>query len=347
MYTISAEELHSLVSRVMVAVGADNANAERVAQALVSSDISGVDTHGVFHLPLYVSDIKSGYILPSAKPEIIKETATTALIGGNWTFGFVAAKYALDLLVRKVRENNISVVGIVQANHIGRVGEYSEMAAAEGVICFVWGSGYSEHEPTTVPYGGRTKVLHTNPLSMGFPLGNQPPMLLDFATTAISGSKVELSGRKNMKVDPGSIVDKNGDPTVNPGDFFNGGALLPFGGHKGYSIMMAVEFLGRIFTGSDTYADPDRGGVYMRHQGITIMGMKADTFSSIDDYETRASEMSRRVRSVPPAKGFKEVLLPGDVEARAREKRKLEGVPLADEVWDMLTDLAKSLNVEI
>ena len=110
MYTISAEELHSLVSRVMVAVGADNANAERVAQALVSSDIAGVDTHGVFHLPLYVADIKSGYILPSAKPEIIKETATTALIGGNWTFGFVAAKYALDLLVQKVRENNIAGV---------------------------------------------------------------------------------------------------------------------------------------------------------------------------------------------------------------------------------------------
>ena len=347
MHTITAEELHGLVARVMVSVGSDQANADRVADSLVSSDLADVETHGVFHLPLYVADIRAGYILPKEKPEIIKETPTSALVGGNWTFGFVSAKYAMDIVIRKAREQNVAVVGIVQANHIGRVGEYAEMAAAEGMICFVWGSGYSEERQSTVPYGGRKKVLHTNPLSMGFPVGDEPPMLLDFATTAVAGGKVALAREKNLQVVPGSIVDKDGKPTTNPDDFFDDGAHLPFGLHKGYGIMMAIEFLGRIFTGSDTYADPDRGGPYHRHQGITIMAMKADMFSPMDDYARRAAEMERRVRAVPPAPGFEEVLVPGDLEARRRAARTRDGIPIADEVWKILTDLVESLGVEV
>jgi LDH2 family malate/lactate/ureidoglycolate dehydrogenase len=343
----TAEELHGLVRGILLAAGADERNAERVAEGLVLSDLSGVETHGVHHLPGYVADIRAGYIVPTAWPETISETPTSALITGNWTFGFSAAKYAMEAAIRKAKEHNVAVVGIVQAGHIGRLGEYAEMAAAEGMISFTWAGGYSEDQQTTVPHGGRKRVLHTNPLSMGFPAGEEPPLVLDFATTATSGSKVVLARKRKQQVPPGCIIDKDGNPTTDPEDFFTGGAHLPFGGHKGYAIMLAVEYLGRILTGSDSYAEAHRGGIYQRHQGVSMMALKADVFQPMKDLIRRSDELERRMRSVPPAPGFKEVLVPGDMEQRAREVRRREGIPVADDTWRELTELAASLGVEV
>ena len=256
----TADELHAVVKVILVAAGADEANADRVAEGLVSANLSGVDPHGVFHMQEYVEGIRDGFIVPAAKPEIITETPTTAMITGNWTFGFVTAKFALDLAVSKARAQSIAIVGMVRCGHIGRLGEYAEMAAADGMVSYTWAGGYSEDQQSTVPYGGRGKVLHTNPLSIGFPAGEETPMVMDFATTVGSGSKIMVARDRKERLPPGSIIDKHGNPSTDPEDFINGGAHLPFGGHKGYAIMLAVEFLGRILTGSDDYAEPHRGG---------------------------------------------------------------------------------------
>ena len=343
----TADELHRLVKDIFLAVGASDENADRVAEGLVLSNLSGVDTHGVWHVGGYVAEVKDGYIVPAARPEIIVETPTTALVTGNWSFGFVAAKYAMDLAIQKAREQNVAIVGIVQCNHIGRVGEYAEMAAAEGMVSFIWVSGHSEEQQSTVPYGGIKKILHTNPLAIGFPAGEEPPMVLDFATTAVAGVKVTMARRDNKRLPQGSIVDKNGNPTTDPADFFNGGAHLPFGGHKGYAIMLAVEALGRVLSGSDSYAEAHRGGIFHRHQGITLMVFRSDLFQPMADFNRRADELERRMRAVPPAPGFQEVLVPGDLEYRARQRRQHDGIPVSDEDWKSLTDLATSLGVAV
>jgi LDH2 family malate/lactate/ureidoglycolate dehydrogenase len=344
MPTKTPQELHSLVTNILLAVGATEANASRVAEALVSSHLAGVDPHGVWHLAGYVRDIRDGYLVPTAVPEIVSETTATALVTGNWTFGFVAAKYAMELAIQKAGEQGVSVVGIVRCGHIGRLGEYSEMAAAEGMVSMVWAGGYSEDQQTTMPFGGLKPILHTNPLSMGFPAGDEVPMILDFATTGVSGSKVVQARDRGEKLPPGCIVDKDGNPTTNPEEFFNGGGHLPFGGHKGYAIMLAVETLGRILTGSDSYAESHRGGLYNRHQGITIVVVKADVFQPLGDFTTRVDDLERRIRDVPPAPGFKEVLVPGDLESRSREARR-DGIPVPDDVWKVLTDLATEVGV--
>ena len=347
MPNITAENLHGLVRSILLAAGADERNASRVAEALVSSNLSGVDTHGIFHLPRYVSEIKEGILVPTAWPEIISETPTTALVTGNWTFGHVVAKYAMDLAVQKASEQNVAVVSFVQALHIGRLGEYAEMAASQGMVSHVWASGYSEEAPVAVPFGGRERVLHTNPISMGFPAGEEPPMVLDFATTTVAGSKVRLAQNRGQEVPSGSLVDQDGNPTTDPSVFSDGGGLLPFGGHKGYAIMLANELLGRVLSGSDAYAEAQRGGPVMRHQGVTLIVLKADIFQPLADFTRRADELERRMRGVPPAPGFKEVLVPGDLENRARATRQREGIPVPDDIWKSLTELAQSLGVKV
>ena len=344
MPTKTPQELHSLVTNILLAVGATEANASRVAEALVSSHLAGVDPHGIWHLAGYVDDIRDGYLVPTAVPEIVSETTATALVTGNWTFGFVAAKFAMELAIQKAEKQGVSVVGIVRCGHIGRLGEYNEMAVAEGMVSMVWAGGYSEDQQTTMPYGGLKPILHTNPLSMGFPAGDEVPMILDFATTGVSGSKVVQARDRGEKLPPGCIVDKDGNPTTNPEEFFNGGGHLPFGGHKGYAIMLAVETLGRILTGSDSYAENHRGGLYNRHQGITIVVVKADVFQPLGDFTTRVDDLERRIRAVPPAPGFQEVLVPGDLESRSREARR-DGIPVPDDLWKVLTDLATEVGV--
>ncbi|MCE2397181.1 Ldh family oxidoreductase, partial [Candidatus Poribacteria bacterium] len=121
------------------------------------------------------------------------------------------------------------------------------------------------------------------------------------------------------------IVDKDGNPSTDANDFVNGGGHVPFGGHKGYALMMATEFLGRIFTGADAFVDSKHGGPIMRHQGVTFIAFKADLFQPFSDYANRADEMGRRVRAIPPAPGFDEVLMPGDPEVRTRANRQRDG----------------------
>ena len=347
MITKSADALHALVKRILLAAGADEQNAEEVAHHLVLSNLSGVDTHGIWTIPIYVAGILANELLPAAKPAILQETATSALVTGNWTFGHVAAKYAMELAINKARTQNMAVVGIVQLHHIGRLGTYVEMAAAENMIGMVWAGGFGQVEPVSVPYGGKTRVMHTNPISIGLPAGEESTMMFDWATTALSGVKVENAYRRREQLPPNSIVDKDGVPTTNPDDFYAGGGHLPFGAHKGYTLMMTSEFLGRIFTGADSYVEAGRGGPIFLHQGVTMVAFKSDLFQPFADYAERADEMERRVRAVPPAPGFDEVLAPGDLEARTRERRRREGIPIADDIWQSLTEAAASVGVEI
>ncbi|MGA8212740.1 MAG: Ldh family oxidoreductase, partial [Candidatus Sulfotelmatobacter sp.] len=300
----------------------------------------------VWHLGGYVSAIKRSEIVPDALPEVIFESQVTALVSGHWTFGQVAARYAVEKGIEKALQHAISVVGLIQCHHIGRLGEYAEMAVAQGVVALVFGGGYSEEAPVAVPYGGTRRTLSTNPIAMGFPAVAGDRMVLDFATTAGSGVKVKLAQQKGEPLPPGWIVDKAGNPSTNAADFFDGGGHLPFGGHKGYALMLGAEFLGRIFTGSDGYAEKGRGGPIMSHQGVTMVLFRTDLFRPREDWSKGAEELLCRIRSVPPAPGFAGVLAPGDPERRTRSIRESEGIPIPDELWQELSSLAKSTGTE-
>jgi len=342
-----AKLLKNLVVQILIKVGSDFDSADRVAEALISSNLAGVDTHGVYHMRDYVEEIGRGEIVPAAKPHVLLDTPTSALVTGNWGFGFVSAKFAMDIAIEKARDQNIAVTAIVQSGHIGRLGEYVEMAAMKGMISFVFAGGFSEKQQSTVPYGGAEKILHTNPLAIGIPVGDNTPIVVDFATTTLSGSKVMLAALEGKEVPMGAIVDANGKLTTNPHDFINGGAHLPFGLHKGFGIMLAIEYLGRIFTGSDSYAEGNKGGLYGGYQGISFVVMKADCFSNISDFLERGAEMQDRVKAVKPAKGFDKVFTPGDLERKTRLDRKENGIPLPYEVWQDLENLAIEVGVSI
>jgi LDH2 family malate/lactate/ureidoglycolate dehydrogenase len=336
-------EIAALAREILELAGADEVNASITAEHLARADECGVHSHGVVHLPGYVDDIEAGRLDPVAKPGVLREDKTSAVVSGNWTFGQVAALDAIRLGVAKAREHGLALVGLVESHHIGRLGHFTELAGREGAITMIWGGGYAEEDPHSAPYGGRQRVLGTNPIAFGFPGGEEPPMGFDFATTAVAGMKIATARRRGEALPPGSIVDRAGRPTTNPEDFFAGGAHLPFGGHKGYAIAMAAEWLGRILTGSDAYADSIHGGRILGHQGVSFIVIRADLFTPIEQFHARADEMSRRTRNVAPAPGFDRVLVPGELEFRTAERQQRDGVEMEEAVWTTLIELRDRL----
>ena len=347
---ITAQKLHDTLTRVLLAAGATEGNADIVAEHLVASEQAGVATHGLRPVYIYLKDIASGQLLPAAEPAILEESPTSALITGNWTFGQVAAKFAMELAIEKATAANISIASLVQLHHIGRLGYYSEMAAAAGMAAIVVGAGYCRPEQRTAPYGGRGKVLDTNPISIGFPNSQEPdgrPVLLDYATTFKAQGALFLSKIRGEQLAPGFVIDPDGNPSTDPNVLDNGGSMLPFGTYKGYALMMAVEYLARIISGSDDYIDPNHGDNMFRHQGVTMIVVKADLFRSMQSYADAALEMSQQVRAVPPAPGIDKVRMPGDPEADARIESASEGIRIADDVWQMMADQAVTVGIDV
>lgn len=336
------DKLRKLINRILILAGASDSNADIAATHIATSNLCGVDSHGARQVPGYVEDIKHLFLLPAADPKVIQKSNGALLVSGSWTFGHVAAEFALKKGIKELDNAAIVLVGLVQCGHLGRVGHYAEMAAAAGVIAIICSGGHGVGTPLTAPYGGRERVFNTNPISFAAPC-TEGNVVGDFATTAGANAKVRMAADQGKPLPTGFGIDNDGNPTTNPTAVVKGGALLPFGGHKGYALMTLIEILTRILMGSDYYADEIHGGPTYGHQGVCMLLLRPDVFHPESDYQRAISELSASLRMVQPAPGFLEVLVPGDPERRAREDRLRDGIPLPQNVWSELEELADKL----
>jgi LDH2 family malate/lactate/ureidoglycolate dehydrogenase len=197
------------------------------------------------------------------------------------------------------------------------------------------------NKPTTAPYGGSAPVLGTNPIAFSIPNPAGPPVTLDFATSAIAAGKIKAAKARHEQLPSGAILDKEGRPTTDPQAFFEGGFLLPFGGHKGYALAVIAELLSGPLAGADAYP-----GVTSR-SGIFVFAMDAAVFRPQADYARALSLTLGRIKAVPPGPGFDEVLLPGEPEAHSRAKRESDGISIPEETWKAVCAVGAELGVDV
>lgn len=346
MPTLTVDQLRPLSEAVFVAAGASPANAARVTEAMLSANLAGHDSHGVQHIPGYVHDLEQGAIDGHGTPSVLAETAATALVSGGWAFGHVGAAYATRLAMEKARANQVAAVSLVKVHHIGRLGEYAEMGVAANMIVMLM-LGVGHNAPNVAPFGGAAPLLATNPIAMGIPAGDRPGVVLDFATSVVAAGKIMLAQAKGEQVAPGMLVDKAGRPTTDPATLADGGALLPFGGHKGYALALAFEFLGRVLAGGESYEEGQRGGRYYRQSGTLFIAINPAAFRSADSYAAAAAGLVDRAKAVPPAEGFTEVLIPGEPERRSRATRLVQGIPVPESTWAAIVATAGRYGVGV
>jgi uncharacterized oxidoreductase len=352
MTTLSVEQWRKIGHAIFTAAGATHANAERVTESLIDASLVGHDSHGVNRMIQYMQAIEKGHLHPRAKPEIVRQTDTTVLIDGKWTFGQVSGHLAMKQAMDRAKQQGIAIAGLIHAYHIGRLGEYSEAAFREGVVSIVLTGGFegiggTSHKTGVAPYGGTRPAFGTNPISFGAPAGDKPGVLVDFATSAVAGGKVSMAKAKGMPLPPESILDKDGKPTINAEDFYAGGMLLPFGAHKGYGLAVIIEILGQALTGADLCHDEPLGGGLYTRTGSIFVAIDPGIFRPLSGFETAAAGFLDRLKGIPAAPGFKEVLIPGEPEQRSRSVRINDGISLPDVQWQVLQKQVKKFGIDL
>lgn len=341
MLTFSAAFLKTYVTKILLALETPDDLADLMADSLVGSSLTGHDSHGVTLLPGYAAAIRAGSLKPAARPTVEPATGMLATLSVDGAFGWgpVAAAFATDQVIARAQQFGIAAAVVRRCHHIGRVGQYGERMAAHkliGIATCNSGSGVA-------PFGGEGRVLGTNPIVIAAPRqGNQAPVLFDGSTSVVAGNKVRVQLDKGQPTPAGWITDRNGQPTTNPEDFFNGGALLPLGGHKGYALGVMVELLGGLLSGTSASFLPD----FQWTNGLLIMALRPDAFMPLDDYLAQVERACAALKATPSSDPARPVLLPGEPEQIARRERGANGIPMPEAAWQAMQELAGSLGVE-
>lgn len=344
MPVLSGAYLRDITSRIFQAAGADDADARIVASSLVEANLTGHDSHGVIYIVDYLKRVLDGRLDPQAKPEIVRETATTMLVDGHRGFGQVVATWTMERLLRKASESNLAAAGIFHCGHIGRVGIYPAMGAEQGFICLAFANGGGAH-PRVAPHGGIKPMLGTNPLAAIVPIKGDKPFVLDFATSVVASGKIRIAHNKGEELPDGWILDHDGQPSRNPQDYYDGGMLLPAAGYKGYALGLFADLLAGLLTESGTPILPN--SKYEVGNGVFFIVIKVEAFSPLEEFSQRVRELFDTIRAAPPAVAGVEVLIPGEPEERTKAQRLAEGIQIPDTTWQKITTAAESVGVEL
>lgn len=338
MPTFPAAALRDLAQHILEAAGTPPDIALVVADTLVEANLVGHDSHGVIRLNVYVRFVRQGRVRPDARPSLMSGSQAAARVDGAWGWGQMAATLATQTAIELAREHGVAAVTISHCNHVGRLGRYVETIARAGMA----GMACCNADVAVAPYGGRQALLGTNPFAWAVPRGpEQPPLLLDFATSGVAEGKLQVARAKGEQLQPGLILDREGRPSRDPEDFYSGGVLLPFGGHKGYAMSLLIELLGGALSG----AAPSALSEYDGSNGTLLLAIDIARLVPMSQFVDQVEALASLLKASPPADGFGEVLLPGEPEAVERRRRSEQGITLPQRTWEEIQALASELSV--
>ena len=346
MPNIESARLFDLVVLTARAMGSSPAEAQDVAEHLVAANLAGHDSHGVGMLPDYVRMRHEGLLVPNQTLATLVDRGSVLVLDARRGFGQAMAKEAMRRGIAKARELGSATVALRNSSHIGRIGHWAEQCAAAGMVS-VHFVNVADHAPLQAPYGCSDSRLGTNPFAIGVPgADGQPLYVLDMATSAIAFGKARVARNKGVPVPEGVLIDAQGRPTTDPTTYVDTkqGALLAFGAHKGSGLAILCEVLGAALTGGATIAPH-----HPREEGIlnSMLSFILDP-AALGDPAGIAREgraIADWVKASPTAPGFTDILMPGEPERRARERRLAEGVPIDDKSLADIEAAIESLGV--
>ena len=346
MPNLPSARLLDLVVLTARAMGSSPDEAQDVAEHLVAANLAGHDSHGVGMLPDYVRLLHEGLLVPNQTLDTVVDRGAVLVLDARRGFGQAMAKEAMRRGIARAREFGSVTVALRNSSHIGRIGHWAEQCAAASMVS-VHFVNVADHSPLQAPFGCSDARLGTNPMAIGVPgSGDDPLLVLDMATSAIAFGKARVARNKGVPVPEGALIDGQGRPTTDPTTYVDtkDGALLAFGAHKGSGLAILCEVLGAALSGGATIAPH-----HERREGIlnSMLSFILDprAFGDASSFAREAGAITDWVKESPPAPGFAEVLMPGEPERRARERRLAEGVPIDDKSLADIVAATASLGV--
>lgn len=346
MPIFSAEKLIKLSSKIFASAGVPVDEADIIAKSLVESNLTGHDSHGVIRVPQYVSMIKKGDIIPGAKVTTVNETPNTAVLDGNWGFGQVMARKAMEMAIEKATSNFVSTITMAKSNHVGRLGEYPVIAAEKNMIGMMMVNNHGGAQLMS-PWGGIDRRLSPSPLSISLPTGTSDPVLLDITASVCAEGKVRIKKNRGETLPDGYIIDAQGNPSNDPKDLYGTppGAILPFGGvvgHKGYALGFVVDILAGALSGAGCSREgsPRFGNAFF----INVINISA--LIPVEEFKKHVDGLIQYCKSSRKMPGVDQILFPGEIEANEKKKRLQNGIYVEDETWNQIVKTAEEFGID-
>jgi uncharacterized oxidoreductase len=341
MPTIDASRLESTATRIFEALGTPAGDAAWIATLLVRANLRGHDSHGVIRIPQYAEAVRKETVDPKSPITVTAETPVMARLDGGRGFGQVVARRGMEMAIAKGKASGLAAVGLSRTGHVGRLADYAEMAAGQGLVAMLWVNAV--HGLNVAPWGGSGRRLGTNPHAIGIPGAAGPAMVLDFATSVVAEGKMRVKKNRKQQAPLGWFIDAEGRPATDPEIFYGDpvGSLLTAGEHKGYGLSLAVEILGGILSGTGPAGPPP--GVFAN--GTLMICLDVERFVPLADFHAQVAGLFGWVKSAKLAQGSKEILIPGEPEARLEGERRRDGVPVEDETWNQIGRVAAELDI--
>ncbi len=326
---------------VLTAVDVLPEHAEVTARRLLEADLRGRTGHGLIRIPQYVMRIEAGGI--NLRPEISvpRETAVSALVDGDNGMGQVVMTLAAETAIAKATDSGMAWVGTVHSNHAGAAGVYTTMAARQDLIALYIAVASANVMP---PWGGRERLLGTNPISIAVPVGDGHPFVLDIATTVTSHGTIKVLAQAGEQMPEGWVIDDEGNSIVDP-NRADEGFLMPIGGYKGSGLNIGLGLLAGVLNGAafgNEVIDHRKVPGQAANTGQAMFVMRPDLFSDLDEFRAAMDHHLDALRAAGPPGS---VQLPGDVAAELEAEQSEDGIPVGDVLLGQLRDIGVKLGV--
>ncbi len=339
------KELTEFARDLLLAGGATASDAERVAEGLVDANLRGFESHGVMRLPSYIDRLADKSVHAGATLKILKESPTHLVADGQWGFGQVLAKELTERLCKMAKADGHAIGTLHSAGHIGRLGEYCEMAAREGLVSMIMVNTHGAARRVAPP-GGKAPRLGTNPLALGAPHGDTP-VILDFSTSVTAEGKVRVKRISGEQCPEGWLLDSEGRPTTDPNSLYGNpaGSILPMGGaqaYKGFGLSLLIDIFAGAITGA--YCAREKP-VSQIGNAVFMMVLDPAFFGGVDHFRNEVELLIETIRATPRIEGVETITLPGDPERENFERLSRDGIEIDDENWAALVAVALKLGV--
>jgi hydroxycarboxylate dehydrogenase B len=342
---IAAPTLTTFIVDIFVAAGSAPAEAREIAEHLVEANLRGHDSHGVGMVPVYLLHKSMGAVFPNRTPKQVLDLGALMVFDGDSGYGQPTANRVMDIVAERALASGVAVSSLRNVQHVGRIGAYGERLAAKGLLSIHFVNAVYARA-CVAPFRGSDARLMTNPICITLPAGpGRPPIVLDFATSAIALGKVRVAMNKGVEAPDSTLIDHAGHATRDPKALFvePKGAIVPFGLHKGWGLALVAEMLGGLLTGGPTQAQADKpiglvNGLFsiVIDQSRLIEGSPYfDEIAALIDY----------VKASPPANPDEPVLVPGEPERMVMAERGANGLPIDDTTWREIVNAARSVGV--
>ncbi|MCC6535501.1 MAG: malate/lactate/ureidoglycolate dehydrogenase [Burkholderiales bacterium] len=324
------------------AAGSCESEARLTAEHLIEANLSGHDSHGLSVVPGYVRSLQCDQLQLNQRISIVMDSGALLVVDGHRGMGQSIAAQTMALAIERARAHGVAIVGLKHSHHIGRVGHWAEQAIAAGMASIHFTNVVSR--PLVAPHGGTQPRLGTNPLTVGLPRRNAPPVLLDFATSAIAVGKIRVAYYKRAAAPAGVLLDADGLPTTDPAVMYEEplGALLAAAGHKGYALGLVCDLLGAAIFGGDTPL-PEHLRKHGMFNNMLAIVFDPARFGALEHYERETAAFLEYVRSARCLPETQAVLIPGEPE-RISRARRAQALPLDAGTLAQLDEAAASIN---